>query len=130
MTPNASRFSPGVNSELANPAWLPPVAVLATSWSVRPFTAGKSAAVAVEAAASSAAKSFFETPGGGLGVEESEPPQPAASSAAAAGGASERARAVIAANRSGGFRARASAAALHPDALQHVRDVLAGVDGG
>src|SRR3954452_9031041 len=131
MTPNASRLSPGVNTELAKPTWLPAVAVLATSSSVRPFTAGKSAAVAFDAAASSAVKSFFETPGGGLGVAESEPPQPAASSAAAT--ASERtsaARAVIVANRSDGPVVDASAAALHADALEHVGDVLTGVDGG
>src|SRR4051812_48108569 len=128
MTPNATRLSPGVNTELARPTWLPARTVFAISWSVRPLTAGKSAAVALEAAASSAAKSFFETPGGGFGVEESEPPQPAASRAAATAGASERAsavRAVIAVNRSGGPGLFASAAALHADALEHVRDVLA-----
>src|SRR3954464_11144869 len=131
MTPNARRLSPGVNTELAKPTWLPAVAVLATSSSVRPFTAGKSAAVAFDAAASSAVKSFFETPGGGLGVAESEPPQPAASSAAAtAENRTSAARAVIVANRSEGPVVDASAAALHAKALEHVGDVLTAARSG
>src|SRR3954454_15252762 len=139
MTPKARRVAPGVNTELAKPTWLPASAVSAICCSVRPFTAGKSAAVAVDAAASSVAKSFFDTPGGGWGAAEPEPPQPAASSAAAAPSARARERRIVTPEQgSGGPVGSASApsrgsgrlaAALHADALQHVRDVLAGVDG-
>src|SRR4051794_11028325 len=85
MTPNARRFGPTVNTELASPScgpWLPLAS--ATCWSVRPPVAGKSAAVTFWAA-----RTFSRTPPaagtcavGAFEPDEPEPPQPATSGAA------------------------------------------------
>src|SRR5215218_5878580 len=85
MTPNAMRFGPTVNTEVASPSSGPAEpAESATCCSVRPSVAGKSARIA-----DCAARTFSRRPpAAGTcadgSLEESEPPQPARTAATAA----------------------------------------------
>ena len=85
MTPNASRLRPVVSCCVARPASGPPVSESASSWSVRPWTDGKS-----DAAGSAAAPTCSRRPpcSGTLRMPSPPsslpPPQPASRMAAAA----------------------------------------------
>src|SRR5829696_1210925 len=84
MTPNASRLSPTVKVWPARPSSGPPCMESATSWRLRPSTAGKSAAAGAEAL-----RTFSRRPpdSGTLPVPSppplSPPPQPATARTAA-----------------------------------------------
>src|SRR3954470_23011131 len=139
-TPNATRSVPGVKTDVAKPICGPALTVSAIACSVRPPAAGKSAAVEVDASASRRWKSCLETPGGAWALPAlgSEPPPHAARTSTAARHSAEigRRRGLTGPTVAGGAgatrqlrRARGrSARPLQLDALEHVRDVLAGVD--
>src|SRR3954454_661010 len=95
MTPKASRFWPGVKTELARPAWpFDGGNELATSCRDRPFTAGNSAAVGRSAPLSSE-RACFAAPWRDSGVPSLLDPQ------AATVAANRQAAAVIGSSRVG-----------------------------